>query len=292
MRRNRVTLSSILNKHPSDKTSESRPDLQSLAESRSAAPTGPTALPPHRDSLKIKHIGDRDSGAQQQLESRSTDGSAYRDELKQTRDELKRVGTMLGNYDLELRRTKGELRQASQLIENLRHDNQRSTDKIRSLQNELYDVHQQLEDAKLLSEVRGKELVGFQVFLTKADTLSISEVGEKVTALNEEIFQAAAALAVALVHKPREVSQTDLDAAAAVSQEMVGEKMTKLLIDQSKSQKPEPEVNPLLVQVVLQILMVKFCVSKIQSWYPGDPAIGGFLSAIYSQIRSSGKASY
>ena len=61
-----------------------------------------------------------------------------------------------------------------------------------ALQNELTIVHQQLEDAEHLSEVRGKVLVGAQVFLTKADTISISEVGEKVTALNEDIFQAAA----------------------------------------------------------------------------------------------------
>jgi len=61
--------------------------------------------------------------------------------------------------------------------------------------------------------------------------------------------------------------------------------MAKILVTQS--QKPESEVNPLLVQVVLQILMVKFCVSKIQSWYPNDEATGGFLSAIYSAIRST-----
>jgi hypothetical protein len=78
-----------------------------------------------------------------------------------------------------------------------------------------------------------------------------------------------------------------LDAAVAVSKEMVGEKMTKNLIAQA--QKPEAEVNPLLVQVVLQIFMVNFCISKIQSWCPGDPAVGDSLSAIYSQIRSTGK---
>jgi hypothetical protein len=213
-----------------------------------------------------------------------------RDVLKQTRDELKEARAMLGNYDHKLRRRNGDLRQANQVIESLHHDNQRLTDTNRSLQNELINVHHQFEDARTLSEVRGKELVGSQVFLTKADTLSISEIGEKVTALNEEIFQAAAALADALVHNRHEVPQADWEAAAAVTQEMVGEKMTKLLIDQS--QKPEPEVNPLLVQVVLQIFMVDFCVSKIQSWYPGDSDIGDFLSAIYSQIRSTGKASH
>jgi hypothetical protein len=204
-----------------------------------------------------------------------------------TRDELKQARTDIQNYDRELKRRNGELHQANQIIDSLRHDNQRLTDTNRSLQNELINVHQQLEDAKNLSEVHEKELVDSPALLTKADTSSISEICEKVTALNEKIFQAAATLGDALVHKHREVSQTDLEAAAAVSQEMVGGKMTKLLIAQS--QKPEPEVNPLLVQVVLQIFMVKFCVSKIQSWYPGNPAIGDFLSKIYSQIRSTGK---
>ena len=116
-------------------------------------------------------------------------------------------------------------------------------------------------------------------------TLLISEVGQKVTALNEEVFQAAATLGEALIHKRHEISQTELDAAAAVSREMVGEKMTNILITQS--QKPEPEVNPLLVQVVLQMFTAKFCFSYIRSWYPGDLAIGEVLSAIYREIRSN-----
>ena len=134
-------------------------------------------------------------------------------------------------------------------------------------------VHQKL-DAKILFD-----------FSTDTDTISISEVSKKVTALNEEIFQAAAVLGEDITHKRRELAKTRLDAAAAVSREMVGEKMTNLLITQS--QKPEPEVNPLLVQAVLQIFMVNFCVSK--SWYPCNPAIGGSLAAIYSEIRSTGK---
>jgi hypothetical protein len=207
----------------------------------------------------------------------------YRIKYHRTRDELKQARTTIENHDRDLRR-KEETRQANHVVDNLQHENQRT---ISSLQNELIHVHQQLEDAKKLAEVREKELAGVQVFLAKADTLSISEVGGKVAALNEEIFQAAAALGEALVHKRCEVSQTDLAAAAVVSREMVGEKMTNLLIAQS--QKPEPQVNALLVQVVLQIFMVKFCASKVQSWYPGNSAIGEFLSAIYSQICSTGK---
>ena len=112
-------------------------------------------------------------------------------------------------------------------------------------------------------------------------------MGEKVTALNEGIFQAAATLGDTLIQNCRNISQTDLDAAAAMSQKLVGKKMTNLLITQSRN--PEPEVNPLLVQVVLQIFMVKFCVSKMESWYPNDSAVGEILAAIYSEIRSTGK---
>ena len=69
--------------------------------------------------------------------------------------------------------------------------------------------------------------------------------------------------------------------------------MTVTLIDQARkpARKPEPEVNPFLVQVVLQLFMVEFCLSKVRSWYPGDSAIEEFLSMQYSQIRSTGKVS-
>ena len=210
-----------------------------------------------------------------------------KDENHRIRDELRQAHTTIARYDHELRKKNGELHYSQQHVGYLEQEKQRAKDIINGLQNELNNIHHQLEDAKNLSEIRGKELVGAQVFLTKADTISISEVGEKVTALNEEIFQAAATLGEALIYKRHEVSQTEWEAAAAVSKEMVGEKMTNILITQSH--KPEQEVNPLLVQVVLQIFMVNFCVSKLQSWYPGDSAIEGFLSAIYSAIRSTGK---
>ena len=146
----------------------------------------------------------------------------------------------------------------------------------------MINVHQQLKDAKTLSKIREKKISGAQV-----NTISISKIGEKLAALNEEILQAAATLGESLIHKPRTLSVADLDAAAAVSRVIVGEKMTNVLI--SQSQKPEPEVNPLLVQVVLQVFIVKFCVFKIRSWYPSDLNLGNFLSALYSDIRSKGK---
>jgi hypothetical protein len=103
-----------------------------------------------------------------------------KEEYLQIRDELKQARATIENYDRELRRRNRELRQASQFIGHLQDESQRSKDSISGLQNELNDVHQQLEDAKTLSDVLGPQS-------TKPDTLSISGVGEKVTALNEEI---------------------------------------------------------------------------------------------------------
>ena len=214
-----------------------------------------------------------------------------KEEYYRMRDELRQANVTIDKYDRELKERNGELNKSnhSSYVNHLQHENQRSKDTINGLQNELNNVYQQLADAKALSDVRGKELLSSQVFSTKVDTLSISEVGEKVNALNDEIFQAAATLALGdvFIHKRHEVSQKDLDTAAAESREMVGEKITNILITQSL--KPDFEVNPLLVQVVLRIFMVKFCVSKIQSWHPGESAIGEILSAIYSKIRSNGK---
>ena len=211
-----------------------------------------------------------------------------KNEYYRNRDELKQARAIIDNYDRELKRKNGELNRASLLIDLLQHESQRSKDTINSLQNELVNVLQQLnrddsdDKAQALCEVCGKQLFEAQV-----DTLSsISEVGEKVTALNEEIFQAAATLGEALIHNRYEVSQKELEAAVVVTQEMVGEKMANVLVTQRQKSELEPEVNPLLAQVVLQIFMVKFCVSKIQSWFPEDSNIGGFL---YSKIRSDGK---
>ena len=159
-------------------------------------------------------------------------------EYHRIRDELRQARVVNKDYHCELRRRTGELRQASRDVDHLQQECQRLKDSINGLQNDLNNVHQQLEDAKTLSEVRERRLIGAQV-----DTISISEVGDKVTALNEHIFQAAATLGETLVYNRHELSHTDLDAAAAVSHGVVGEKMTNLYITQSQTRKQQ--VNPL-----------------------------------------------
>jgi hypothetical protein len=116
-----------------------------------------------------------------------------------------------------LEETTEELRLANQNVDLLQQVSQRSKYYINGLQNELIIVHQLLlvvEDARNLSDVSGH-----QVFSTKADTLlSISEVGEKVTTLNKEIFQAAATLGIARHSSKKHPSTPNTSATSASSQ--------------------------------------------------------------------------
>lgn len=74
------------------------------------------------------------------------------------------------------------------------HQVHRLLEENRSLKDELEDVKAQLADAKSFLEAKRKELKGAQVFLNPADTLSTTDVVQRVITLNEEIFQAAALL--------------------------------------------------------------------------------------------------
>jgi hypothetical protein len=143
---------------------------------------------------------------------------------------------------------------------------------LKAVKHELNAVKQQLSDAVNLSEVRGKELKGAQVFLTKADTLSVSDVVQKVTALNEEIFQMAAFLGEVLVY---EVLEEGADRAAvrqhAVSkgykqaEKFLGEILANALAQESAHEPKEPS-NPLLVQIVMQIALTQWCASLASRW--------------------------
>jgi len=168
------------------------------------------------------------------------------------------------------------------------HQDPRLLEENRSLKDELEAVKVQLADAKALSEARGKELKGFQVFLTPADTLSTADIVQKVNALNEEIFQAAALLGEMLRMTERtDRTQEQITEAFEKAKWMLGEHMAAILA--AESMNPRRDLNPLLVQVVLQIAMTTWCRFVVSSWKPNDSTMADFLAAIYSGIRQIGE---
>ena len=195
----------------------------------------------------------------------------------------------------------------------LDRENRRNKDTIRSLQNELTHIARrelqenkdmsdrnrrqkdtirnlqcELQEYKNVSDSWHRELIGTQVFLTKADLLSISDVKDKVNALNDEKFQASASLGDSLVHFKYELAKEEKEAAYAEVCRTMSEPLARALT--KETQKPEPEVNPLLVQVVLEIYLVHFCSSMIASWFPGNLETSDFLTTMYSEIRRTGES--
>ena len=120
--------------------------------------------------------------------------------------------------------------------------------------------------------------------MSVADTLSTTDVMQKVDALNEEIFQAAA-LFGEMLQTGR--TQENVTEAFEKARWMLGEQMASTLVEESVN--PPTEVNPLLVQVVLQIAITTWCRFVISSWKPGDATVEDFLAAIYSEIRQFGE---
>jgi len=168
------------------------------------------------------------------------------------------------------------------------HQVHRLLEENRSLKDKLEDVESQLADAKILLEAKRKELKAAQVFLTTADTLSTTDVVEKVNALNDEIFQAAALLGEMLQDTERTVrTQEQVTDAFEKARWMLGEHMACILA--AESMNPRAELNPLLVQVVLQIAITTWCRFVVSSWKPDDSTVADFMAAIYSEIRKVGE---
>jgi hypothetical protein len=205
--------------------------------------------------------------------------------LDREKEELQRTKARLQQLELEFRRVKRENATLHRNCFELDSENRRSKDTIRSLQCEITLTGREIQLYKELSEIRRRELVGAQVFSSKADLLAISDVKDQVNALNGESFQASASLGESLVHFKYELAKAEWEAAFAQVCRTVSEPLARALVEET--QKPEPEVNPLMVQVVLEMYLVSFCSSKIDSWSPGIGDTSDFLASIYTEIRQS-----
>jgi len=104
-----------------------------------------------------------------------------------------------------------------------------------------------------------------------------------VNTLNDEIFQASASLGDALIHHKHGLTLEEMEAAFAGVCRTVGDSLANALLNEAK--KREPEVNSLLVQVILEMILVHFCSSKIESWFPDTVETSDFLTSMYSEIR-------
>ncbi|PPQ64189.1 hypothetical protein CVT24_008563 [Panaeolus cyanescens] len=206
-------------------------------------------------------------------------------EMEKLKAEINKRNIELENHKAEIRRLQRDMRAQINSSNSLQSHRQKLTEANSTLQYELINIKQQLEETKTLADIRGKELIGAQKFLSKADAISISDLKEKVLALNDEIFQAAASLGETIVHQVHGLTEEDMNRLYNEVMQMIGEPVTRMLVDEG--QKPNAEANPLLVQSVLQIFMTNVCSSKIELWVPNDPKISDFFTAVYMNIQNA-----
>jgi len=159
-------------------------------------------------------------------------------------------------------------------------------DANQSQEAELNIIRSQLQDAQSLASIRGKELVGSQVFLTKADSLSVSDIVQKVDQLNDEIYQASAFLGESIAFGRTEMEEKKRDEFFEVAMDVLGLPLVKVLSELSSHAKPT--IHQLVVQIAWQVLLCKYCLKVATSWYPNDGNAANFLSDLYSKIRDNG----
>ncbi|EAU91816.2 hypothetical protein CC1G_04583 [Coprinopsis cinerea okayama7 len=218
-------------------------------------------------------------------------------ELKQMHKELVRCQQALEREQHHHRQTYHQARE----LERAYTDSQRHIhflqQEVHGQRNELANIKQQLSDAVNLSEVRGKELKGAQVFLTKADSLSTSDVVQKVATLNEEIFQAACLLGETLAYEVYEegvdrieVRRKAIEQGHESAKELLGAHLTSILAEESLKPPQQPN-NPLLVQIVIQSALTAWCARICDMWKPGprsrDRDTSRIIADIYEDIRSN-----
>ena len=184
-----------------------------------------------------------------------------------------------------------ELQRSQHQVHHLLDDN-------RSLTQELEAVKAQLLDAKTLLEVKGKEL---EVDTTDVDQKDNEEEpwdmpGESdilltaiqlVDVLNVEVRRVAAVLGKILQKTKFEEGNRQIMQITDKARLMLGENMVALL----SAELPErARVNPLFVQVVLQVAIINWCKTTISSWKPGNSDVSSLLVELYSKIREVGKS--
>ena len=187
----------------------------------------------------------------------------------------------------------------SEELQRAQHQVHRLLDDNRSLTQELEAVKAQLADAKTLLEVRGVELKVDTTdvdqkaneeprdMLGGSDILLTAAAIQMVDVLNLEVRRVAAVLGKILQKTKFEEGHRQIMQITEKARLMLGEKMVALL----SAELPEKaRVNPLFVQVVLQVAIINWCKTTISSWKPGNSDVYNLLVELSSKIQEVGKS--
>ena len=252
-----------------------------------------------RSTTTMLGIGEGGSGDKPQ----SSKEKALRRKIVELEHALQQEKTSNTNLDHHYRKLWNRSNAQSEELQRSQHLVHRLMDQNQSLTQELEAVKIQLADAKTLSEVRGKELKELAVNTTDVDQKANEEEPwdvpggsdilltagaiQMVDVLNVEVRRVAAVLGKALQKTKFEGEHGQIMQITEKARLMLGENIVALL---SAGLPERARVDPLLVQVVLQVAIINWCKITISSWKPGNSDVSNLLVELYSKIRKVGKS--
>jgi len=172
-----------------------------------------------------------------------------------------------------------------------------------------FDHELLLVDIKSLPDVEDKELGGEADALSSSDTFviqkldgkegweisggsdifSIAAAIQKVDVLNVEICRVATVLGDLMSQKTgfEEGVHRHITVISEKARVMLGENIVALL---GRGLIKGANINPLLLQVVLQVATINWCKTAISSWKSGNSDASNLLVELDSKIRENGKS--
>jgi hypothetical protein len=263
---------------------------QQLAQALAPKPSG------SRSTTTTLGIGEGGSSEEPQ----SSKEKSLRRKIVELEDALQQANNSCMNLDHHYRKLWSRANAQSEELQRCQHNVHRLLDDNRSLTHELEAVKAKPADAKTLPKVRGKEL--------RVDTTDVDQTGNEeetwdmpggsdilltvaaiqmVDVLNVEVRRVAAVLGKVLQKTKFEEGHHQIMQITEKARLMLGENMVALL---SAGLPERARVDPLLVQVVLQVAIINWCKTTISSWKPGNSDASNLLVELYSKIRQVGKS--
>ncbi|KAM6502893.1 hypothetical protein JOM56_002870 [Amanita muscaria] len=166
-------------------------------------------------------------------------------------------------------RLEGTLRSRENDVYVLSTRNEQLSDEIKIVKEELTRLQLERDQTRQLLHERTIELSSAQLFLGKADTISVTDVSRMVDILNAEISQASNSISDSLLdHQaaPAAPDTTELNRLLHKVQSSIGANLCGILA--RRLSQPSAEFDPMITQLVLQAGLSEACHLIINDWNP------------------------
>ncbi|KAG5644290.1 hypothetical protein DXG03_008708 [Asterophora parasitica] len=184
----------------------------------------------------------------------------------------------------QLRRTITKLELSEQRTRDLEAQVGRLSEELKVKDTKLRQTEGQYQTTIRILEETALELKGANLFLTKEDTISSADVISMVDDVNAEIMHIAAFMAEMLDDRGRgqERERQGKTAERKFNLQAMGEPLVQLL-RQSTTQ----SLDPMTIQIALQLSLAETCAIIVGSWFPGVWKGEDVLWKVYSSLKKS-----